>query len=88
MSIIMFDLNVFCIKCSIDETIDSGLGIKCPVYKMVSIIFYVMYHIKSDIKGVVCIFVKVDNLTNLLSGLSYDCLIPAYELLSFFCHIS
>ena len=55
---------------------------------MVDLLSYVMYHTKSDIKEVVCIFVKVDNLTNLLSGLSYDCLIPAYELLSFFCHIS
>ena len=61
----MVDLNVLCSKCPIDKTIDSfdsDLGIKCLVYKMVSLMSYVMYHIKSDIKGFVCIFVIIDRL--------------------------
>ena len=60
MSIIMFDLNVFWIKCPFNITINSGFGIKCLVYKKVSLMSNVMYHTKSDIKGFVCIFVIVD----------------------------
>ena len=55
----MFALNVLWIKCPINKTIDSDLGIKCLVYKMVSLMSYVMYHIKSDQKGFVCIFMYV-----------------------------
>ena len=40
MNMIMFDLNVFLIKCPIDEKIDSGFGIRCLVYKMVSLMSY------------------------------------------------
>ena len=65
MSIIMFDLNVLRIKCPINKTIDSGLGIKCLVYKNPSLMSYVMYYTKSDIKGFVCIFVIVDSLTKM-----------------------
>ena len=49
--------------------------IKCLVYKMVSLMPYVMYHTKSDLKGFVCKFVIVDRLTKLLPGLFYDCFI-------------
>ena len=56
MSMIMFDLNVLRIKCPFNKTIESGLGIKCVLYKMVSLTSYEMYHTKSDIKGFVCRF--------------------------------
>ena len=62
LSIIIFDLNVLWIKCPINKTINSGLGIKSLVYKMVSLMSYVMYHIQSDIKEFVCIFVIIDRL--------------------------
>ena len=55
----MFDLNVLWNKCPIDNTFDSfdsGLGIKCLVYKMVCLMSYVMYHSKSDIKGFVFVY--------------------------------
>jgi len=44
---------------------------------MDSLMSYVMYHIKSDLKGFVCIFVIVDRVTKQLPGtwLIYDCLI-------------
>ena len=44
MSIIMFDLNVLRIKSPINKTIDPGLGIKCLVYKMVSLVSYKIRH--------------------------------------------
>ena len=88
MSIIMFDLNVLWIKCQIDKTIDPGLGIKCPVYKMGSLMSYVMYNTKSVIKGFVCIFVVVDRLTKLLPELSMRVLLPLLcVVFSFNCHI-
>ena len=58
------ELNVLLIK-----AIDSGLGIKCLVSKIVNLMFYVMYHTKSDIKGFVWMFVIVDSLTKRLPGL-------------------
>ena len=88
MSIIMFYLNVLRTKCPINKTIDPGFGIKCLVYKMVSLMSYVMYHTKTDIKGFVSIFVKVDSLTKLLPGLFMIVLLPYYALFySFNCHI-
>ena len=49
---------------------------------------YVMYHIKSDIKGFVCIFVIVDRLTKLLPGLFMIVLLSYFALFySFNCHI-
>ena len=60
----------------------------CVLYKMVSLMSYVMYHTKSDIKGFVCIFVIVDSLTKLLPGLFMIVLLPYYALFySFNCHI-
>ena len=76
----MFDLNLLCIKCHISKTIDSDLGIKCLLYKM-SLMSFVMYHTKSDIKGFVCIFVIVDRLTKLFPGLFMS------YLRCFNCHI-
>ena len=69
MSLIMFDLNVLWIKCPINKTIDPGLGIKCLVYNMVSLMSYVNYHTKPDIKGFVSLFVIVVSLTKLSPGL-------------------
>ena len=61
-----------------------GFGIRCLVYKMVSL----MYHTKSDIKGFVCIFVIVDRLTKVLLGLFMIVILSYYELFySFNCHI-
>ena len=55
---------------------------------MVSLMSYVMYHTKSDIKGFVCIFVIVDRLTKLLPGLFMIVLLSYYTLFySFNCHI-
>ena len=79
----MFDLNILWIKCPLDKTIDSfdsGLGIRCLVYKMVSLMSYVMYHTKSDIKQFVCIFLIVDSLTKLLPALFMITLLPHYQL--------
>ena len=84
----MFYLNLLWIRCPINKTIDSGLGIKCLVYKMVSLMSYVIYHTKSDIKGFVCIFVIVDRLTKRLRGLFMIVLLSFYVLFySFNCHI-
>ena len=48
---------------------------------------YVIYYIKSEIKGFVCIFVIVDSLTKLLPGLFMVVLLPSYELFfRFNCH--
>ena len=64
------------------------MEIKCLVYKIVSLMSYVMYHTKSDIKGFVCIFVTVDRLTKLLPGLFMIVLLSYYESFnSFDCHI-
>ena len=68
------------LKCPINKILDLGLGIKCLVYKMVSLMSYVMYHTKSDIKGFVCIFVIVDRLTKLLPGLFMIVLLSYYAL--------
>ena len=76
----MFDLNVLWIKCPINKTIDPGFGNKRLVYKMVSLMSYVMYYTKSDIKGFVYIFVIVDSLTKLLPGLFMIFLLPYYAL--------
>ena len=55
---------------------------------MVSLLPYVMYHTKSDIKEFVRIFVIVDRLTKLLPGLSMVVLLSHYVLFySFNCHI-
>ena len=62
----MFDLNVLRIKCPINKIINSGLVIKCLVYKMVSFTSYVMYHIKSDIKGFVRVTWFMDDSRTLL----------------------
>ena len=84
----MFELNVFQIKRLINKTIESGLGIKCLMYKMVSLMSYVMYNTKSVIKGFVCIFVVVDRLTKLLPELSMRVLLPLLcVVFSFNCHI-
>ena len=75
-------------KCPIIKTIDSGLGIKCLVSKMVILMSYVMHQTKSDIKEFVCIFVKVDRLTKLLPGLFMIVLLGYYALFhSFNYHI-
>ena len=71
-----------------NKAIDPGLGIICLVYKMVSLMSYIMYHTKSDKKGFVCIFVIVDSLTKLLPGVFMIVLFPYYALFySFNCHI-
>ena len=49
-------LLAFVFKCPTNKTIDSVLGNKCFVYKMVSLMFYIMY-------------VIVDSLPRLLPGL-------------------
>ena len=73
---------------SYKKTIDPGLGIKCLVYTMDSLMSHVMYHTKSDIKGFVCIFVIVDSLTKLLPGLFMIVFLPYYVLFySFNCYI-
>ena len=70
------------------KTIDPGLGIKCLVYKMASLMSYVIYHTKLDIKGFVCIFVIADSLTKLLPVLFMIVLLPYYALFySFNCNI-
>ena len=80
MSIIMIYLNVLWIRFPTNKTINSGLGNKCLVYRMVSLMSYVMYHTKSVIKGFVCRFVIVDSLTKLLPGLFMIVLLPYYAL--------
>ena len=57
-------------------TIDPGLRIKCLVY----IVSYVMNHTESDIKGFVCIFLILDNLTKLLPGVFMIVLFHYYAL--------
>ena len=60
----------------------------CILYKMVSLMSYVMCHSKSDIKVFVCISVIVDSLTKLLPGLFMTVLLPFYAVpYSFNCHI-
>ena len=60
----------------------------CVLYKMVSLMSYVMYHTKSDIKVFVCMPVIVDSLTKLLPGLFMIVLLPFYAVsYSFNCHI-
>ena len=55
---------------------------------MVSLMFYVIYHTKSDIKGFVCTFGIVNRITKLLSGLFMIVLLSYYELFySFNCHM-
>ena len=55
---------------------------------MVSLMSYVMYHTKSDIKVFVCMPVIVDSLTKLLPGLFMIVLLPFYAVsYSFNCHI-
>ena len=58
------------------------------VNKMVSLIMpYVIYQTKSDIKEFVCIFVIVERLTKLLTGLFMVVLLSYYALFySFNCH--
>ena len=90
MSITMFNLNVLWIKCPIDKTIDSGLGIKCPVYKMVSLFSYVMYHTR------ICLYICDTKLLPVLClyyCLTMSCFLVLivifmnYSGLSFFCCI-
>ena len=50
----------------------------CVMYKMVSLMSYVMYHTKSDITGFACVFVILDSLTKLLPGLFMIVLLPFY----------
>ena len=55
----------------------------CVLYNMVSLVSlmtYIMYHTKSDIKGFVCILVIVDSLTKLLPGLFMIVLLPFYAV--------
>ena len=80
----MFDLHVSWIKCPINKTIDSGLGIKCLVSKMVILMSYVMHQTKSDIKD---LSVYLWKLIGLQTG-SFMIVILAYYALfySFYCH--
>ena len=60
----------------------------CVLYKMVSLMSYVMYHTKSDIKEFVYMPVIVDCLTKLLPGLFMIVLLPFSAVsYSFNCHI-
>ena len=61
----MVKFEIICYQ-PIDKTINSGLEIKCLVYKMVSLLSYVIYNKKWDIKGFVGIFMIFDSLTKLL----------------------
>ena len=52
----------------------------CILYTIVSLLSYVMFHTKSDIKGFVCILVIVDSLTKLLPGLFMIVLLLFYTV--------